>query len=513
MGSAEKQQSADFYAAGLTASGEGRHADAIGCFEHALREAPDDVRVLFALGNTAAAIGHAGAAENFFRRVLSQEPGRLEALVNLANLLRKSGRTADVIALIKPILEINPELAELWLTLGSALREAGDETRAEAFYREALRLSPDNAAALGNLADLLADAGDVDEALSLYQEALAREPENPQARLNRAILLFLKGQLRRGWRDYEYRHRIKERILLADHGLPMWMGRPADGMSLLITAEQGIGDQIMFASVIPALSQTCERVRGRLIVEAEPRLVTLFARSFSNVSVHPAKLHTRGGQTFATYDWLKEQGGADAAIAIGSLPRMTRQEITDFPVPHTYLKPDETERAQWSAWLRQQSAGPFVGLCWRSGSLGGLRNLQYAPLASWADFLRHAPGVAVSLQYDVQPEEIEALQHMSGRTVLVPPNLDQKQEIDRTTAMIAALDAVVSAPTSVSWMSAAVGVPTLKILYHRSWTAFGRACEPFAPAAHCIMPVKNGDWDDAFARAASALSALLPPRP
>src|SRR5258706_7180683 len=512
MGSPIQQQSADSYAAGLAAAGEGRHADAIACFEHALREAPDDARVLFALGNTAAAIGHAGAAENFFRRVLMQEPGRLEALVNLANLLRKSGRTAEVIALIKPVLEINPEHAEPWLTLGSALREAGDDARAEAFYREALRLCPDNAAALGNLADLLADQGDVDEALNLYQQALTREPDNAQARLNRAILYFLKGQLRRGWRDYEYRLRIKERILVADHGLPMWAGRRADGMILLITAEEGIGDQILFASLIPERAQAAARVYGRLIIETEPRLVPLFARSFPDVSVHPAKLHTRAGQNFARYDWLKACYGADAAIAIGSLRRLMRQEFSDFPASHAYLKPDEAERAQWSAWLRKQGAGPFLGVCWRSGSLGGLRNLQYAPLASWADFLRRAPGVAVSLQYDVQPEEIEALQHMSGREVLVPAGLDQKQEIDRTTALIAALDIVVSAPTSVSWMSAAVGVPTLKILYHKSWTSFGRDYEPFAPAARCVMPAKNGDWDDVFARAASALSALLPPQ-
>src|SRR3981081_3560897 len=114
MGPGDKQQNGDFYGAGLAAADAGRHTDAIACFERALRETPDDARVLFALGNTAAAIGHAGAAENFFRRVLSQEPGRLEALVNLANLLRKSGRTAEVIALIKPVLETNPELSALW---------------------------------------------------------------------------------------------------------------------------------------------------------------------------------------------------------------------------------------------------------------------------------------------------------------------------------------------------------------------------------------------------------------
>ena len=74
----------------------------------------------------------------------------------------------------------------------------------------------------------------------------------------------------------------------------------------------------------------------------------------------------------------------------------------------------------------------------------------------------------------------------------------------------AALDAVVSAPTSVSWISAAAGVPTFKILYNKSWTSFGRDYEPFAPAARCIMPVKSGDWTDAFACAASALRAMLP---
>jgi hypothetical protein len=153
---------------------------------------------------------------------------------------------------------------------------------------------------------------------------LTREPNNAQARLNRAILRFLKGELRRGWRDYEYRHRIKERILVADHGLPMWAGRRAEGMILLITAEQGIGDQIMFASVIPALAKACAPVYGRLIVESDQRLVPLFARSFPDVTVHPAKLHVRGGQTFARYDRLSARADAAGIVGLSGTPCLSQ---------------------------------------------------------------------------------------------------------------------------------------------------------------------------------------------
>jgi hypothetical protein len=205
---------------------------------------------------------------------------------------------------------------------------------------------------------------------------------------------------------------------------------------------------------------------------------------------------------------LNAAGGADAAVAIGSLPRLMRRELSDFPREHSYLKADTVDQAQWKDWLTQSASGPFFGVCWRSGALGGLRNLQYAPLEAWAEFVRGIPGTPVSLQYDLQESEITALRAMSGREILVPPALDQKQEIDRTAALIASLDAVVSAPTSVSWISAGLGVPTFKILYNTSWTAFGCDYEPFAPAAHCIMPDRSGNWSDAFAKAGAAISKL-----
>jgi len=498
----------DAYGAGLKLAQEGHHAEAIAAFESALARTPDDARVLFALGNTAEAVGHRDAAENFFRRVLAQEPSRLEALVNLGNLLRAAGRTADVIALLKPALERNPQEPSLWLTLGSALNEAGDRKTAETFYREALRLSPGYAPALGNLADLLADAGAIGKALTMYGEVIRTDPGNAQARLNRAIIFLVAGQLAKGWEDYESRLVLKGKALTRDHTLPRWDGLAANGR-LLVTAEQGIGDQLAFMSLIPELAERFARQGGRVTLEVEPRLVPLMARSFPDVRVHASDVETRGGRKLAHYHWLDSEGGADCTIEMGSLPRIMRGALDRFPKDHAYLAPSR-DRESWSRWLGAQGEPPYIGLCWRSGLLGGSRNMQYAPLEAWGQFLRAVPGTLVSLQYDGREDEIRALEQMSGRTILVPPNLDQKQEIDRTAAFIAALDAVASAPTAVSWIAAGLGVPTLKLLYKTSWTALGADYEPFAPACRCIMPDEGGDWAATFAKAADVLNAMAP---
>jgi tetratricopeptide (TPR) repeat protein len=440
--------------------------------------------------------------------VLASEPDRLEALVNLANLMRKTARTSEIIALLKPALERNPERAVLWLTLGTALREAGELATAETFYREALRLQPGYGAAMGNLADLLADRGQVDEALGLYDRVLAADAQNAQARLNRAVLLLMRGELKKGWRDYEHRLKIKGRAIVADHGLPAWDGKARERKSVLVTAEQGIGDQIMFASLIPELQTMLARRGGKVILEAEPRLVPLFARSFEGVAVAAARMENRGGTAFAHYDWL-EQDDAHAAIALGSLPRVLRSEPAAFPDAHAFLKADAGETARWRRWLKAHGPGPYVGLCWRSGKVGGLRAAQYAPLEAWAEFIRDIAATPVSLQYDMQTSELETLERLSGRAILVAPALDQKQEIDRTAAMIATLDAAVSAPTAVSWIAAGLGVPTFKILYNNSWTSFGESHEPFAPSCRCMMPKTSGDWDDAFGKTIAAVSPLL----
>lgn len=491
------------YAQGLALAAENRYAEAIERYEAALRENPDDIRVLFALGNTASAMGLAKPAENFFRRVLAAEPARIEALVNLANLMRSEGRFDAAEALLAPALQHNPDSAELWLTLGSVHRERGDAQRAAAHYREALARKPDYPPALGNLADLLADDGAVGDALALYDRALKREPKNAQARLNRAVLHLLQGDLKAGWRDYSARLDITENAPVRNHHLPRWTGSPLKKTRLLVAAEQGVGDQLMFASVIPELCARARQEGGTIFLECEPRLAALFARSFPDAKVRPSRMEMRAGRTHAHYGWLKAEGGANAAIELGSLPRYLRGDLAPFPAPHSYLMPEASEARYW----RQQfGPGALVGVCWRSGKTGGARSVQYGPLAAWAHFLRDVPGTIVCAQYDATADEIAELQALSGRTIRVPEGIDQKTELDRACAMLSALDAVVSAPTAVAWLAAGAGVPTFKILYDTSWTCFGQRFEPFAPACTPISPRQRGDWADAFAQAQELLA-------
>jgi tetratricopeptide (TPR) repeat protein len=498
--------SARAYEEGLKFSGRGEHALAIARYQEALAQAPDDTRVLFALGNTARALGMPRPAEAFFRRVLAQEPQRLEALINLANLLRSQGNFVSAEALLAPALTRHPDRAELWLTLGSVYRETGDHVRATEYYREALARDPDYPQALGNLADLLADDGDVEGALSLYQRVLKRDRDNAQARMNRAVLHLLCGNLKDGWRDYAARLKLAGKVPVPDHKLPRWSGGSLKRQRLLVTAEQGVGDQIMFASVVPDLAARAIAEGASVILECEPRLVSLFTRSFSSATVRAWDSETRGGVPMAHYGWLKAVGGATSAVEMGTLPRYLRSTIESFPSPNTYLVPDAGEAARW-----REVFGPAIGICWRSGKTGGHRALQYAPLEAWADFLRDWPGTVVSAQYDATPEEISGLEELSGRKIIEPQGIDQKNELDRTCALLSALDAVISAPTAVSWLSAAAGVPTYKILYDNSWTSFGEKHEPFAPSCRCMMPDVRGNWADCFAQVRAALSRQLSP--
>ena len=292
-------------------------------------------------------------------------------------------------------------------------------------------------------------------------------------------------------------------VIAGEQRLAAWSGESLKRKRLLVRAEQGVGDQLMFASLIPDLVARAKADGGSVVLECEPRLVSLFARSFPEVAVRPASVKAIGGIPTADYGWLKAAGGANAQVLMGSLPRILRGSLDAFPNPHAFLIPDADEVARWKNIFGDKA----VGISWRSGKRGGGdRDLQYAPLDQWAAFLKQRDATYVCAQYDAAAEEIAALEQMSGRKIIVPEGIDQKNELDRACALLSALDVLIAAPTAVSWLGAGAGVRTFKLLYGDVWTAMDCAYEPFAPSCECIVPAQRGDWRDAFGQVITRLS-------
>lgn len=485
-------------------------AAAIASFEAALASNPAPERqaaILFALGNAARMLSLTDTAENLYRRVLALEPGRVEAIVNLSNLLRAGARYREAEWLLGEALEKDPGAYALWLTLGHVMREVGNVENARLFFAEALRHKPDAANALASLADLLVDLGDVSDAMALYDKALKKEPSHARARLHRGLMRLSEGHLKEGWRDYRARFAAADPPLRYAHELPRWTGKPIPGKRLLIAAEQGLGDQLIFAGVI---GEAIAHSRARsVIIECEQRLVPLFARSFPQTQVAALDVIQENGAKVMRYQWLDEAGGADLAIEMGSLPELFAQTVPDESAPFAFLRSDAAESARFRQWLSSLGEQPRIGIAWRSAKLGGQRALQFAPHGAWAEFLANLDVTLVSLQYDATASELAELAEKARRSIAVPPEIDQKNDLDRLAALVSGLDAVVTAPTAVSALAPAVGTPTLKILFDRSWTALGRSFEPMAPACRLIRPDKPGDWPQVFARAGETLADIL----
>lgn len=488
-------QAGRLYEDGVSALEAGRHAEAIGALEQALAHEPENPSVLYALGEAAAQLGLHQAAAQFFRETLRVAPTRHEATISLSRALSAMLHHGDAVDALREALSRSPEITGLWLALGNTVRETGDVENAATFYREALRLNPELVEARGNLADLVFDAGEITEALALYDEAVRRAPENAQLRVNRALALLSKGDVEAGWRDYEYRLKIPGRVIERRGAPARWDGTPRNGAKLLVMVEQGVGDQIAFASFIPQLLAD-----GPVALECDPRLEALFARSLPGVTVAGRKVRREGATLSCDSAW---DHGATLSIDLASLPMLCGGKPRD---PQPWLTPDAIERAVWSTWRKSLGTKPVIGISWRSGLKGGLRDSQYAPLARWAQFAGKLDATFVVAQYGAELSEIRAIEELSGKTLIMPPELDQKNELDRTTAMLSVLDAVVSAPTAVAAMAGALGVPTYKALHYRSWTSLGADREPFMPAVACVTPDHAGQWRIVFEKILALLA-------
>ena len=160
--------------------------------------------------------------------------------------------------------------------------------------------------------------------------------------------------------------------------------------------------------MIPDLAQRTSAEGARVILECEPRLVALFARSFPSVDIRAWDLESRGGVICTHYGWLKSAGGANAAIEMGTLSRFLRNDIENFPVENAYLRVDAEEADRWRK-VFEGFPRPLIGVCWRSGQTGDTARFSMRPWRLGGTFIHALPGTVISMQYDAEKGEVAAL--------------------------------------------------------------------------------------------------------
>jgi tetratricopeptide (TPR) repeat protein len=465
-----------------------------------------DARYVDAINNLGVALTRSGRldeAEAMLKRAIALEPKAQNPRTNLGNLYQEMNRYDDAIAAYRAALAINPDDAAIHNNLGNALKDTGHLDSAIDCYQRAIELAPQYAQAINNLAVALQLQGRLPEALETFRAALELEPHNPNTISNRAYANLAVGNFAEGWRGSEARFdRDANRPARRTLSQPAWSGESLQGKTLRVWGEQGVGDEIWASGMYAELPGKTAG-GGRVIVECRPKLASLFGRSFPEIDVvaltePPAR---------------KCLENVDFQIACGSLGQHLRPNPASFPkrtaTDGAYLFADPAREGYWRKRIAGLGPGLKIGISWRSQDVTGERALACARLTQWAAVLK-IPGVHfINLQYDECEAELAEAEAAFGVRIQCYPEVDMYNDLDETAALMRGMDLVISAPTTVSIMAAALGVRTWQTHYGNYWQGHGMEHNPWYPAMRVYHRKWNESWEQIFGQMAVALENIV----
>jgi len=373
---------------------------------------------------------------------LDENPNNMTALFQFGEVLLKLDKVGLATNIYRYLSIVVPDRPEIWNNLGRCYQTRATSKDARACFKKALELDNNLPSALVNLAILDVNEGKPDRAAFLAGKALEFTPDSRQALDVRAM-----GKLAirdwSGWEDYlrsegpPYR-KLRQYRLPAE---PEWMGE--SGKTVVIYREQGLGDEILFASCVEEASKISEKV----ILDVDKRLVGLFQRSFPQVDVYGTGYET-------VMEWPKNYD-VDASAPIGRLPLFFRKKDSDFPGT-PYLKACPFRKKAYRAMLDSLGKGPKVGIAWTGGKRSDSTtraDAEYRSL-SLEDFapLMKEGHHYISLEYK-NWDDVKA----SGLPIHEWPWITQSQDYDDTAALVDELDYIIAVPTTVVHLAGALG--------------------------------------------------------
>lgn len=492
----------------------GHQHKALVTYERAFALDPTDPELLINLGLAAWNLNLIDGAAKMFSLYIGVCPDSPLGYNNLGSVQSDMGQVDIAIETLRAALYRMPGEAVLWNALATVLAENGRVEESLVFYRESISLDPNFARLYHNLGYAYSHLGRLEEALDAYNESLVRavDPhEQMESKHSRAICLIGMGRIREGFDEFEIRNDQRFRAYV--HHMvkaPLWNGEDLTAKRILVVGEQGLGDEFMFANILPDL-QDAVGDSGKIEIAVDPRLIALFQRSFPRATVGQYEDRTLvdkdGNKALRFVPFSTDKGEPDYWTPMGSALRVYRRSVSDFP-HQAFLVPDPERVAQYRAQLEGFGAGPKVGICWRSMMLGAKRAKYYSALDAWAPILKVPGAVFVNLQYGDCADELARAAALHGVEIRRIEGLDLKNDIDGAAALSAALDLVISAPTAAAATAASVGTEVWFLTAGRTWPQLGTDEYPWYRKSRVFSPASFGDWDALIPRVGEALAAF-----
>ena len=470
---------------GAALRGLGRLEEALASYDAALQIKPDYAEAYYNLGNTLKDLNCLEKALAAYEAALRLKPDYAQAHSNRGVVLKALGRFEEAVVSYDVALRIKPDYAEAHSNRGVALQELDRLEESLAAYEAALRIRPDYADAYYNRGNALRALGRLEEALAAYDTALRIDPDHAEAHTNRAAALLLASRLAEGWREYEWRWLKKK---LPHDTFPRWQGEPADGRTLLVWWEQGLGDIIQFARYLPLLRQ-----RGWRVIFEVPSLLARLLDGLADATV------VAQGDPLPPFD---------LQCPLLSLPLGFGTTLETIPaaVPYVYAEPER--RTFWRQRLPKD--GFRIGIVWQGNPGHSNDRHRSIPLKQFAPLSALSGVRLVGLQKNHGLDQLAGLPE--GMTVQTLGAEYDEGGFPDTAALIMELDLIVSADTSVAHLAGALGRPVwvaLPMAPDWRWM-LQRADSPWYPSMRLFRQPERGDWDSVFheiARAARTVNA------
>ncbi len=421
---------------------------------------------------------------------LQLKPDLLESHHNLGVALEEQGRLEEAVACYRRALELKPDDAEIHNNLGNVLKDQGKLDEAVACCRRALELNPDYAAAHNTLGNALKDQGKLDEAPECYRRALELQPDYADAHGSQSLISLLTGDFERGWTEYEWRWKT-QKYPRRDFSRALWDGQPLEGRTILLHAEQGLGDTIQFVRYVALVKQ-----RGGVVVVECPRPLMSLLRSCAGID----QLVERG----------EELPAFDLQAPLLSLPGIFHTALGDIPaaIPYLFADPGLAER-----WRQELGgiAGFKIGIAWQGNPKPRNDRHRSIPLGCFEP-LASLPGARFfSLQ---KGAGVEQLQDVAERFPVTEfgSRLDEASgAFMDTAAVLVNLDLMITCDTAVAHLAGALGVPVWVALpFIPDWRwLLDRSDSPWYPTMRLFRQHGRGDWQGVFQTIKVALGEQL----